>query len=119
MAVWGVDVSVIECGFMRTPMVDGMKSAFHRSYDQNPPQLKQMYGQEWCDHFNEQMDGMMGRANDPQVVIDAYITALSSYKPKIRYNVISWFGWIMTKLPVGIVDIPMQKMFGTPLGAKK
>jgi len=119
MAVWGVDVSVIECGFMRTPMLDNMKNAFQRAYDRNPDNIKQLYGQEWCEHFNTEMTGMLERAGEPQSVVDVYIEALSCYRPKLRYSVAGLFGRVLTKLPAALVDLPMHKVFGIPNGSKK
>jgi len=83
MAPFGVNVSIIEPGFMKTDIiVTGPQHA--QELVQSNPKLSAEYTAKWGKNFGKSpdLDRLVG---NPKVVIDAWVDAVSAKHPKTRY----------------------------------
>jgi len=88
MAPWGLRVSIIEPGPMRTPIIEGHDQVMRRLYDQLPVDIQARWGE---DYLRIQMEKVSANflyryAEDPAKVVSALQHAVSNSKPEIRYR---------------------------------
>jgi len=79
---WGIHMSNINPGFMRTPLLASGSSAGKRSFETAPSDITSEYGTEW---LNGQIDTVNKLAEDPKLVVDAVVDALTDSHPPLWY----------------------------------
>ena len=118
MVAWGLRVSIIEPGTIRTTMTDSMKKVLRNVWTQTPVEIQQRWGETFFNHqYAFIMNSIFMRwAENPNKVIRVLVHAVTSTKPRIHYRP----GWQsslifypLSLLPVWVVD----KMFATVLSA--
>jgi len=83
MVPFGINVSIIEPGFMKTDIViTGPKQA--QELVQSNPKLSEEYAAKWGKNFakSPDLDKIVG---DPRIVVDAWVHAVSAKRPRHRY----------------------------------
>ena len=124
MNVWGLRVSVVEPGTMRTPIAEGMKEALWKVWLDLPSHVQERWGEPFFQRLYQfVMNSVFMRyAESPEKVIRVLEDAICSTTPRIRYRP----GWQsnlvlfpLSNFPVWLVD----KMFaigfrGDPAGVK-
>jgi NAD(P)-dependent dehydrogenase (short-subunit alcohol dehydrogenase family) len=114
MAPWGLHVSIIEPGMMRTPIIDGLDRALHDLWISTSNDIKERWGEEF---FSDQLQKAQSNpfieyAEDPMLVIDALRHAVMNTKPKLRYRP----GWqsqvffLLSMGPAWLVDVLMARV---------
>ena len=87
MAVWNVRVSVIEPGFMKTPIVEGHDKALHNLWNGLENDVQTRWGEE---HLNQQVsllsNVLIKYAENPRKVVLALKHAVMNTVPRIRYR---------------------------------
>ncbi|CAF1286425.1 unnamed protein product [Didymodactylos carnosus] len=112
MSVWGLKVSVIEPGIMRTPLIDGQKEAQEQLWAELPDDVKERWGDSFLEHFiSTQIDSVFSKhAENPMKVVQSIQHALSSTRPCTRYRP-GWqsrFFFLVSILPAWICDILLK-----------
>jgi NAD(P)-dependent dehydrogenase (short-subunit alcohol dehydrogenase family) len=87
MAVWGLRVSIIEPGFMKTPIIGGHDIALRTLWDELDGEVKNRWGEE---HLNQQIallsNVFIKYAENPRKVVLALSHAAMNTVPQIRYR---------------------------------
>jgi 11-cis-retinol dehydrogenase len=88
MAVWGLRVSIIEPGFMRTAIVEGHDKSLRTLWNGLTDDVKDRWGEE---HLNQQITEVvnnifMKNAEDPAKVVQVLKHAVMNTAPRIRYR---------------------------------
>jgi NAD(P)-dependent dehydrogenase (short-subunit alcohol dehydrogenase family) len=88
MAVWDLHVSIIEPGFMRTPIIDGMAEKMGALWiDHIDNKTKERWGETYFSEWLTQGTKMATQtADDPMKVVRAVCHAVTSSKPHLRYR---------------------------------
>jgi NAD(P)-dependent dehydrogenase (short-subunit alcohol dehydrogenase family) len=88
MNVWGLHVSIIEPGSMRTPMTDGLLNSVNDLWNGLSTDVKERWGEEFYKHSVERFvsQGLIERAENPKKVIKALKHAVMNTVPCIRYR---------------------------------
>ncbi|CAF1342992.1 unnamed protein product [Didymodactylos carnosus] len=86
MALWGLKVSIIEPGFMRTAIIEGHEDACSELWHNLTIDKKELWGETFFNQHLKHMANITKFAQDPMVVVRALQHAVSSTKPKIRYR---------------------------------
>ena len=88
MAVWGLRVSIIEPGFMRTAIVEGHDKSLQSLWSGLTDEVKNRWGQETLDQQvrEVQKNIFMKAAEDPQRVVQVLKHAVMNTAPRIRYR---------------------------------
>lgn len=84
MPIFGIQVTTIEPGAMKTPMTANSGDNMKKTWDTMPKDIKDLY----YDKLNpslEYMSGMIQQASSPDVVAKVIVKALYAKKMKIRY----------------------------------
>ena len=106
MMMWQVKVSIIEPGFMKTPIVEGHEDAMTKLWNAQPQQVKQRYGHEFginlMNTTAQQTKKLIDAAEDPILVVNDIVHALSSTRPHIRYRP----GWQSSKFLFPLSTLP-------------
>ncbi len=83
---WGVEVSIVEPGCMKTAISSGYYDALRQTYQDAPSEARQEYGDAFIeDVIRTGVKGMSSLAQDPQKAIDAICHAVTAKKPRHRY----------------------------------
>ncbi|KAK7004586.1 retinol dehydrogenase 7 [Biomphalaria glabrata] len=82
----GVQVSIIEPGAFKTPIFnyDTMTKAVQQAYDSASEEVQSLYSG-FVSKYRQMMEGL-GKSPNIDLVVDAYIHALTSRFPKARYS---------------------------------
>lgn len=109
MAVWDLHVSIIEPGFMRTPIVDSIAEKMRTVWtDRTDETVRRRWGEAFFhDWFTEGTKLASQTADDPTKVVRAMCHAVSSVRPSIRYRPgwqSSLFCFPLSMAPASIVD---------------
>ena len=88
MAVWNLRVSIIEPGFMKTPIVEGHDRFLRDLWNGITNDVKDRWGEE---HFNTQVEETLNNifikfAENPKKVVKALKHAVMNTTPHIRYR---------------------------------
>jgi NAD(P)-dependent dehydrogenase (short-subunit alcohol dehydrogenase family) len=88
MAPWGLRVSIIEPGAMRTRMIENLDDRLKHVWDQNSSDVQERWGEEF---LNEKMKRWVYgptrvNAEDPWKVVGALKHAVMGKNPRIRYR---------------------------------
>ncbi|CAF3258536.1 unnamed protein product [Rotaria socialis] len=88
MAVWGLRVSIIEPGAMRTPIVEGLDLAAHKQWVSIPDDVKERWGEEFFQHQVKKLEKntVLKMAENPNKVVEALRHAIMNTCPEIRYR---------------------------------
>ncbi|CAF2652413.1 unnamed protein product [Rotaria sp. Silwood2] len=88
MTVWGLRVSIIEPGAMRTPIVEGHDRAAHNLWANLSNDVKERWGEEFFQHQVKNLENntIMKMAENPSKVIEALRHAVMNTRPNIRYR---------------------------------
>ena len=115
MFPWGLRVSIIEPGFMRTPIVDGLRRPFVDVWPTIPKDMQERWGEGFVKNLLDEaeINIFITYAEDPMKVVRALEHAVMSTAPQIRYRP-GWQSSIilfpMSMLPAGIVDWITSKL---------
>lgn len=112
MVVWGLRVSIIEPGAMKTPIVEGLDRAARKQWENVPDDAKERWGEEYFQKRVKSLEGnkILKMAENPNKVIEALRHAVMSTRPKIRYRP----GWQsslffpLSMCPAWLVDSLME-----------
>jgi NAD(P)-dependent dehydrogenase (short-subunit alcohol dehydrogenase family) len=127
MAAWGLRVSIIEPGIMRTPIIGKHDQSLHESRKQLPADILDRWGNEYLKKQLEKTKSniLLKYAEDPIKVVRALQHAVTSTAPRIRYRP----GWQssliffpLSMIPTWLADLFFAKTRGLdvpPLGIEK
>ena len=116
MAVWGLRVSIIEPGFMRTPIVEGHEKGLQDLWNELTDDVKDRWGEGFLNRQIERVKSniFMKYAEDPAKVVSVLKHAVMNTAPRIRYRP----GWQSTyvmfpisRAPAWFADYLMLKPF--------
>lgn len=106
--MWDTKVSIVEPGFMKTAIIDDQDGKLQKVFNALESAKRSRYG----DSFAKRMEGkgsaaLIKLAEDPVVVVNDIVHAVTSKSPRIRYR----SGWFSSKvafpastMPAGILD---------------
>ncbi|CAF1607042.1 unnamed protein product [Didymodactylos carnosus] len=86
MAQWGLKVSVIEPGLMRTAIFEGKEEALSQLWTNLTSDTKERWGEAFFDQHMKRMNDFMKNTQDPMIVVRALQHAVSSSKPNFRFR---------------------------------
>ena len=88
MAVWGLRVSIIEPGFMRTGIVEGHDKSLRELWNKLANDVQARWGEKYLDNQIKLVmnDPFMKRAENPAKVVQALKHAVMNTAPQIRYR---------------------------------
>lgn len=119
---FGVAVSLIEPGFMKTPIVMNANAALTRLWNGTSQDVKDAYGADWEGKLQELMRGVQKDvAQDPEIVVKALVNAVTTRLPRDRYVLgTSGIGLrYVAMLPTFISDQILLKLWVQPANAAK
>ena len=96
----GVDVAVVEPGFIETPMLDKGQSTAAEVVEKLPPLGRELYGGA-MESFQKMVDRFRPRAASPDQVAQVIERALTAARPRTRYKVgfdaklLTALGWLL------------------------
>ncbi len=86
LSVWGIGVSLILPGVMKTPILGKFTEILERKFREAQDDVRSAYGEiYWQNVVNSTSKQMSIMAGDPQQVVDAIIHATESRRPKVIY----------------------------------
>ncbi|CAF1461057.1 unnamed protein product, partial [Didymodactylos carnosus] len=129
MASWGLKVSIIEPGMMRTAITEGHAEAMTEVWANLASDTKERWGEAY---YNKKLNDRMNKKNiflkyaqDPILVVRALQHAVSSTKPNIRYRP-GWqspyFFFPLSMMPASVTDMILSAMDASsekPVGVLK
>jgi NAD(P)-dependent dehydrogenase (short-subunit alcohol dehydrogenase family) len=103
MFPWGLRVSIIEPGFMRTPIIEGSKKPFSEFWAALPSDVQERWGEDFLKnrYGNAGKHPLIKNAENPIKVVRALQHAVMNTTPHIRYRP----GW-----QSGIVMFPISML---------
>jgi NAD(P)-dependent dehydrogenase (short-subunit alcohol dehydrogenase family) len=118
MRAWGLHVSIVEPGFMRTPIIEGHDSAFRELWSQLDGDTKKRWGDEYFNSFITQLfkGPFISNAENPNKVIKTLRHAVMNSAPRIRYRPgwqSSLFFFPLSMLPAWLADFIVARTGGT------
>ena len=124
MSVWDLYVSVVEPGFMRTPIIDGIAEKMRTVWvDHVSNDVKERWGEAYfSDWLTEGTKMAAQTADDPIKAVRAVCHAVTSSKPRIRYRPgwqSSLFCFPLSMAPAWLVDLLIrlgQRKMALPSG---
>jgi NAD(P)-dependent dehydrogenase (short-subunit alcohol dehydrogenase family) len=84
MAPWGIDVTSIEPGGVKTPMTHNADANMRRKWEVMPEWVRNKY-EKTIRPANDNLLKSLDNANEPELIADKIIHALTVPNPKIRY----------------------------------
>ena len=127
MAPWGLHVCILEPGFMRTPIIDGINKSREDVWSTIASDAQTRWGKEFYQaKYGGTADSVfIKKAEDPSKVVHALEHAVMNSKPQIRYRP----GWQssliffpLSMLPAWLVDwtlIQLTKGIVVPAGVSR
>lgn len=115
MAPWNLRVSIIEPGFMRTPIIQGRAKSFEDFSSQISSDVQERWGVTYLRELYESsgVSVFIKKAEDPMKVVRALEHAVSNTKPQIRYRPgiqSSLIFFPISMLPACFTDWLLQKL---------
>jgi len=107
MSQFGIDVIIVEPGFMRTPIVLQFEHIAKRCVLETPKEILEEYGGEkFANTLNHTQNLFNNISEDPKKAVDAYVNACISAIPKSRYvvGIHSWIALMDCYLPSWLRD---------------
>jgi len=87
MGEWGLAVSLIEPGFMRTPILFQIPENSKKIWARAEPEAKERWGDTWFQATSRSTTHMTRTlAEDPKLVVDAIIDACTLERPSVHYR---------------------------------
>ncbi|CAF0831866.1 unnamed protein product [Adineta ricciae] len=114
MSVWNLRVSIIEPGFMKTPIVEGHDASLRTLWNSLSTDVQDRWGEQ---HLKKQVEEVANNifikfAENPKKVVNVLRHAVMNTKPQIRYRP----GWqssvlmfTLSTLPARLADIIIEK----------
>ncbi|CAF1406551.1 unnamed protein product [Adineta ricciae] len=121
MIPWNLRVSIIEPGWLRTPIIQGHDRLLQDLWNKLEPKKRENWGEEF---FNDLVDKSVRQnlciklAEDPMKVVRALQHAVMNSKPYIRYRPDLQGKFLfqpLSMLPSWLTDFLMMKMLSTPI----
>lgn len=115
MTPWGLRVSIIEPGFMRTPILLGRPKTFDAFWSTLSGEVQGRWGEDFlrAQYGGAKLSALIKYAEDPQKVVRALRHAVLNTEPRIRYRP----GWQsslvffpLSTLPTWIVDEFLKRL---------
>jgi NAD(P)-dependent dehydrogenase (short-subunit alcohol dehydrogenase family) len=115
MTPWGLRVSIIEPGFMRTAIIEGTPKPFGEFWSSLSADVQERWGEDFlkAKHGGAKSNLFLKHAEDPIKVVRALQHAVMNTVPHIRYRP----GWQssllffpLSTLPAGLVDRLLSKL---------
>lgn len=105
MLMWDIKVSIIEPGFMKTPIVEGHSDKLLQLWNGLDSTTRRRYGEGFGEELvqaHTKGDVLLKHAEDPILVVNDIVHAVQSTSPKIRYRP----GWQSSRLLFPISMLP-------------
>lgn len=127
MIMWSLHVSIIEPGFMRTPIIEGVAEKMRDAWtNRTDDAAKARWGQAYFEDWLVEGTKMAAQtADDPMKVVNAVCHAVKSSKPRIRYRP-GWqsniFCFSLSMAPAWFTDFLIglgQRKLALPTGVLK
>lgn len=127
MAPWNLRVSVIEPGYMRTPIIEGHVQNMQKIWNELSDEVRERWGERYMKNLlNQRLNNIFIHfAENPMKVVHALEHAVSNTSPQIRYRP----GWQSSLIffpvsmgPAWLTDFLMSKVKGPnviPAGVAK
>ena len=115
MTPWGLRVSIIEPGFMRTPILLGRSKPFNDFWSALSGEVQERWGEDFlkAQYAGSKASALIKYAEDPQKVVRALRHAVMNTEPRIRYRP----GWQsslvffpLSMLPAWFVDEFLKRL---------
>jgi NAD(P)-dependent dehydrogenase (short-subunit alcohol dehydrogenase family) len=127
MHVWGLEVSIVEPGYMRTPYIEGHELTFSDLWTQLDHDTRERWGENFFHSFSTSVlkNPLLLNAENPQKVVKALRHAVMNSAPQIRYRPgwqSSFFFFPLSILPAWMADFVLIKSRGldaSPTGLLK
>ncbi|CAF3162431.1 unnamed protein product [Rotaria socialis] len=127
MHPWGLHVSIIEPGYMRTPIIEGHVEVMRKIWDSLPTDTKDRWGKDYFNNLLERRNNnlFIHFAENPIRVVQSIQHAVINTKPSIRYRPgwqSSFIFFPLSMIPAWSTDIMMDKLRGRsviPAGVSK
>lgn len=115
-AVFGIKVSIIEPGFFATGLTepDRILKMAKNVWNRGSNEMRKEYGEDTFDNAMKEMVIHLNKSSkDTHLVVDAYYHALTSVKPKKRYNVgkDSKFGYVFEVFKCVLIFLIFKAIF--------
>jgi NAD(P)-dependent dehydrogenase (short-subunit alcohol dehydrogenase family) len=115
MFPWDLRVSIIEPGFMRTPIIENLVKPYPEFLGALPGDVQERWGAEYLQGWHTKMEkrGLRKYADDPMKVIRALEHAVMNTAPQIRYRPgiqSSYIFFPLSTLPAWLVDRILRKL---------
>ncbi|UJR36666.1 hypothetical protein I4U23_029383 [Adineta vaga] len=114
MDLWGLHVSIVEPGYMRTPIIEGLDHKHRELWSEADNETKSRWGDEFFESYTEsfQKNPFILNAENPMKVVKSLRHAVTNSVPLIRYRP----GWQakflffpLSMLPAWIADLFLKK----------
>ena len=115
MFPWGLRVSIIEPGFMRTPIIQLKRKPFTEFWNGLAPDLQERWGEDYlkAQHEKGAKSALLKYAEDPMKVVRALQHAVMNTVPHIRYRP-GWQSSVLffpiSMLPAWLTDWLLKKL---------
>ena len=86
MFPWGLRVSIIEPGFMRTPIIEGVSRPFSDFWATLSSEIQEGWGEDFLKERDIKAKSIRKNAEDPMKVVRALQHAVTNTEPHIRYR---------------------------------
>ncbi|CAF1075200.1 unnamed protein product [Rotaria magnacalcarata] len=115
MAPWGLRVSAIEPGFMRTPIIESTSISFEDLWSSLPKDVQMRWGEDFVkENLSKRATSpLIKYAEDPMKVVRALQHAIINTKPNIRYRPgwqSSFIFFPLSIMPAWIVDWVLNRL---------
>jgi hypothetical protein len=120
MFPWGLRVSIIEPGFMQTPIIDGLTKSFSEFWSTLPNDVQERWGEDFlkAQQGEARENIFLKYAEDPIKVVRALQHAVMNTVPHIRYRP-GWQSGVvlfpLSMLPAGITDSLLSNLVKSKL----
>merc|ERR1712013_432692 len=115
MAPWKISVHIIEPGHHKTNLFDGFDERWKGLWEMQPEGVKKEYGPQYYIKVLEATAETMGAfTSNTQDVVEAYIDACLSSRPKLRYCVgfdANTAGLFVANIPTYFADFVRSLLF--------
>ena len=89
MHPFGLHVSIIEPGWLRTPIIQGHDRSIRKLWNELSSEVRNRWGDEFCNDLIEKLvikSPFINNAEDPMKVVRGLQHAVMNTKPHIRYH---------------------------------
>jgi len=123
MYPWGLHVSIIEPGTLRTSMTEGYTNSLKNLWNELPSDIQERWGIDFLNNIITQgvNSPFLKHADDPYKVVRVIQHAVINRNPRIRYRP-GWQGKLLFTLywfPAWLIDLILTKaLYFIPAGVK-